>query len=170
MNLRTQKLLSDLAIRYNTRLPFSPGQPIYLYKSQAPESEIAVFDPDQPQSELIFAILYAIGHEYLHRDKKYKLPIPSFVNRPYENEFAGEVAYKTRRAIRRFCGEQWQANLWALCEYYQIGCPEEFKEFLKRHPEKAYLMWFLRPAVWKTRLINGLHNLLHGSKAAPTMR
>jgi len=76
----------------------------------------------------------------------------------------GECAYKVRRGLRRYCGKEWQADFWAIYAYSQIGCPDDFKDFLKRHPEKTKFIWFLMLGVWKTRLINAVRNLLHRFK------
>src|ERR1700722_19494650 len=161
MNPEIEKLLCDRATAAGAELRFAPGQPIRVYDSQDDASPIALIDADQPRSELIYVILHAIGHNYLHFRKHYKLPIPWFLNRPYENEMLGDAVYKSRRALKLFCGKEWQTDLWALTAYYEIGCLHDLEDFLTRHPKMAGFMWFIKPAVWKTRLIQGLQRILH---------
>jgi hypothetical protein len=168
MNPKLEKLLCDLAGENGGELKFATGLPVRFCGCQDTESPIALINSDQPQSELIFTILHEIGHNYLHCKRQYRLPIPWFLNRPYENDFLGESAYKLRRALRRFCGQEWQADIWALFAYSLIGCPDDLKDFLNRHPKKITLMFFVIPALWKTRLIRRFHKLLHRSKINPT--
>ena len=168
MNPRTQELLCRIANESNGELKFDPGLPIRLADSQDSGHTVAFFDVNLPDSELIYRILHAVRLHHVNLRPPKPLPMPFFVNRPYETEFAGEVAYKTRRALRRFCSKEWQADLWACCAYYELGCPQEFKAFLAEHPEKAKFMWFFKPAVWKIRLLTGFQKLLHPFKIKAT--
>jgi hypothetical protein len=164
MEPKIEKLLCDLARVHGGELKFATGLPVRFYGCQDTESPIAVINSDQPQSELIFTILHEIAHKALHCQRQYRLPIPWFLNRPYENEVVGENVYKLRRALRLHCGQEWQADIWALCAYSLIGCPDDLKNFLQRHPEKMHLLLFVLPGIWKTRLISAFHKLLHPSK------
>src|SRR5215469_10231203 len=141
MNPRIEKILCDLAREYGGELKFVSGLPVRFYGCQDTQSPIAVINSDQPDSELIFTILHEIAHKKLHCEKPYQLPMPWLLNRPYENEVIGHHAYIARRGVRRFCGQEWQADVWALLAYSLIGCPDELKDFLARHPEKQDLMW-----------------------------
>ena len=132
---------------------FREGQP-----SEAPVAEIHL---DHPQHEVIFTVLHEIGHFYIRSRNPRPLPIPRFANRPYENEILGEAAYKVRRGIRQKCNENWQTDLWAMCAYCQIGCPDDLNAFLKQHPEKAPLFYTALAAQVKTRIRQFIRKLLH---------
>jgi len=109
---------------------------VLLRDGQPSEPPVATVHLDHPQHEVIFGILYEIGYFNLRFRNPRPLRLPWFIDRPYENEILGEATYKTRRALRRICGEAWRADLWALCAYCAIGCPDDFKAFLNQHPEK----------------------------------
>jgi hypothetical protein len=66
--------------------------------------------------------------------------------------------------------QEWRASLWALFAYVEIGCPNEFQDFLKRHPEKSKFMLLVIPVVLKNRLIRRFKNLFRlFMPAAPTV-
>lgn len=150
MNANVQKLLSGLAKQVGLTLEFPTGEPVRISGFQEGDPPFFLISPDQPDSELIFAILQKIG---LVPVRSTPLRFPSFVNRPYENERAGEIAYRTRRTVRQQFNTEQRANLWALCAYFQIGCPNELLEFLERHPEKFILMPLVLLGVIKTRMV-----------------
>jgi hypothetical protein len=150
MNAQTQKSLSNLAKGVGLTIDFSDCAPVRISGDEIGESDSILVNADQPDSELIFAILQQIGSVPM-RSKR--LHIPWYVNRPYENEFAGEVAFRTRRVLRHKYNTEWRASLWALCAYPMIGCPNEFQEFLKRHPEKWKFMPAIILASLKIRLV-----------------
>jgi hypothetical protein len=54
--------------------------------------------------------------------------------------------------------------MWTLCVYCVIGCPDELKDFLARHPEKVKLMGFVMPALWKMRLMKAFQKLFQPFK------
>jgi hypothetical protein len=168
MNPKIQQLLCRIACESGAELKFDTGLPIRLYDSQDSEHPVGVIYSDLPPSELISRVLREVRLYHLNSRPQKPFPMPFFVNRPYENEFAGDVAYKTRRALKRFCGKEWQADLWAFCAYYELGCPNEFKAFLADHPEKAKLMCFLKPAIWKIRLLNCFQKLINPFKVKAT--
>jgi hypothetical protein len=132
---------------------FREGQP-----SEPPLAEIHL---DHPQHEAIFSVLHEIGQFYIRFRNPRPLPMPWFVNRSYENEILGEAAYKVKRGIRQKCSEKWQADLWAMCAYCQIGCPDDLNTFLKQHPEKASLFYIAVTAQVKTRIRQFIRKLFH---------
>ena len=152
MNPKIQKLLCDLAQHAGTELIFADGLPTRFYGCQHTEAPIAVINSDLPQCEQIFTILHEIGHFVLHHKKPHSLPIPALINRPYENKHLAEATYKIKRALRVSFGQEWQADLWATCAFFEIGCPDDFHEFFKRHPRKMKLFPIIIPIILKCRL------------------
>jgi len=154
MNYKIQTLLSGIAKGVGLNLEFSDGASVRISGFQDDETPFILISADQPDSELIFAILQKIGLVPARGQVGY---VPWFANLPYENEVVGEIAYKTRRTARQKFNSKWHADLWALCAYPLIGCPKEFFEFLKRHPEKIKWMLLVMPfalfGVLKTRWV-----------------
>lgn len=160
MNAEIQRRLCDLARAAGTELKFIEGLPIHIYGCQHTEAPIAVINSDLPQCEQIFTILHEIGHFVLHCKTSRSLPMPLFVNRPYKNEIMAEIAYKTRRTIRRKFDKEWQADLWAFCAFFEIGCRNDFQEFLRRHPDKTKFLLLVFPVILKIRLTKLFKKLL----------
>ena len=150
MNAKTKTILTDLAKKAGLSLEITDGEPIRLSGFEHGDATFFLFDLKEPDSELIFNILQKIGMVPV-REKELKMPW--IINRPYENERLGEAAYKTRRTIRHSLNSEWRSGLWAMCVYIQLGCPNEFKEFLNRHPEKMKLMPLIALAILKARFI-----------------
>jgi hypothetical protein len=144
MNAKIQTFLSGLAKCAGLTIEFPDGAPVRISGFQDGDSPFTLISADQPDSELIFAILQKIGLIPIQSDNFWPRHFPWFLNRPYENESVGTGAYKIRRTMRQKLNSEWRAGLWALCAYPQIGCPNEFRDYLKRHPEKMILM----PLVW----------------------
>jgi hypothetical protein len=144
MNAELKTFLSGMAKCADLTIEFPDGAPIRISGYHDGDSPFFLINTDQPDSELIFTILQKIGLVPVHSDNYWSNHLPSYLNHPYENEFAGEVVYKTRRAVRQKLNTKWRAGLWALCAYVQIPCAAQFVQFLKRHPEKMILM----PLVW----------------------
>jgi hypothetical protein len=153
MTAKIQNLLSDIAKCVRLSLEFPDGAPIRISGYQDADAPFFLISVDQPDSELIFAILQTIG---LAPAQSRSPRFPWFLNRPYENEVAGEIAYKTRRTVRQKFNRKWHADLWALCVYPLMGCPNEYRDFVERHPEKIKWMLLAMPfvlfGVLKTRL------------------
>lgn len=160
MKPEIQKKLCEVARIAGTELHFAEGMPVRFYGCQHTDSPIAVINSELPDSEQIFTILHEIGHCVLHYKKDHKLPIPSFINRPYENELLSDAAYKTKRMLRQKLNSEWQADCWALCAFLQLGAREEFQDFLRRHPEKVKLVLVAIPGIWKARLVKALKKLM----------
>jgi hypothetical protein len=121
----------------------APAKP-FPYQDGAPP--FLLINSDQPDSELIFAILQKILLVQVQNDDFWPQHFPWFINRPYENKFAGEVAYQTRRTMRMMFNREQKAELRALWVYARIPCIAQFVQFLKRHPEKRKMMslvWYL---------------------------
>jgi hypothetical protein len=150
MNTDTQKLLSGIAKCAGLTIEFPDGAPVRISGFQDDYSPSVLITIDQPDSELIFAILQKIG---LVPVQSKPLHFPWLFNRPYKSEFAGEVAYRTRRTVRHNLNLEWRTGLWALCAYTQIGCPNELRDFLKRHPEKMKLMVLVWFVILRVRLV-----------------
>jgi hypothetical protein len=122
-------------------IEFPDAAPIRISGYPDDDPPFVLIAADQPDSELIFAILQKIG---LVPVQNAPFHFPWFLNRPYENERVGETAYKTRRTVRQKFKRGWRAGLWTMFVYSQLPCQNEFRDFLKRHPEKMILM----PVVW----------------------
>jgi hypothetical protein len=139
MNAQIQKVLSGLAQCAGLTIEFPDGAHIRISGFQD-EPTFVLISSDQSDSELIFAILQKIGTVAAgSRD----FPLPWFLNRPYEIEFAGEVTYKTRRKIRQKFNPEKRADLWALCAYSECGWLSELRDYLKQHPEKIKMTPFI---------------------------
>jgi hypothetical protein len=143
MNANTQKLLSGMAKSAGLTVEFPDNAPIRISGFQDGDCPLVLISTDQPDSELIFAILQNIGFALVPDHTFWPRHFPWYLNRIYEYEFAGDVVYKARRAMRRICNREWRARLWALCTYGWMNRPAEFQDFMKRHPEK----WNLIPLV-----------------------
>jgi hypothetical protein len=155
-----QKNLCALARHAGLELKFAEGLPTRFYGCQHTEVPIAVINSDQPQCEQIFTILHEIGHFELHCKKNHKVHIPALINRPYENALLSEVTDKARRVIRRKFYQEWVVDLWAICAFFEIGCPDDFKEFFQRHPGKMKMFPLIVPIILKARLIRKFKLLL----------
>jgi hypothetical protein len=156
-----QKTLVALAEEIGLKTQITGETWVLRRGGQPSEPPVAVVHLDHPQPEVIFAILLEIGRFYIRFRNPRPLPMPSFVNRPYENEILGDAAYKIRRAIRLKCGEVWQANLWALCAYGAIGCPDDLKAFLEQHPEKLPFVLLAMAGHVKFRIGKFIRKLFH---------
>jgi hypothetical protein len=132
MNARTENLLTDLAKQAGLTLEFPTGEPIRLSGFGDAESPFFEFDRNQPNSDLIFNILEKIG---LVPTRITPIRMPWFINRPYQNEQIGEIAYRSRRTIRQMCNQEWRARLWAMCAFVQVAPFTEQNDFLNRHPK-----------------------------------
>src|SRR5208283_2874212 len=97
MNAELQTFLSGMAKCAGLTIEFPDGAPVRISGFQDGDPPFILIPADQPDSELIFAILQKIGRVPV---QSVPLHFPWFINRPYENEFAGEVAYRTRRTVR----------------------------------------------------------------------
>ena len=146
MNPQTQELLTGIAKAAGITIEFSDAAPIRIYG--VPDAQPRYVNLDQAESDIVFAVLHAIALEI-----RLPLPMPFFLNRPYENERVGEIAYVTRRIMRQKLDFEWRADVWALCAYVQIGRLELLANFLRRHPDKLpffFLAWF---GMLKTRFV-----------------
>jgi len=129
-------------------LEFPDGAPVRISGYRDDDSPFVLISADQPDSELIFAILQKIGLVVADEKKSEMFRYTWFVNRPYENKFVGEAAYKIRRTIRQTFTREHRADLWALCIYVQMPCSAQLVQFLRRHPEEMKLM----PFIWYVTL------------------
>jgi len=152
MKAELQKFLSGLAKCANLTVEFPDNAPIRISGFNDGDEPFVLINADQPESELIFAILQKIGLVPVQNDNFWPEHFPWFLNRAYENEFAGEVAHKTRRTLRQMLPPERRADLWALYIYAQIPCDAQFVQFLKRHPEKKKFMPFVWYAILKTQV------------------
>ena|ERR1035438_2309122 len=130
MNPKTQELLKGIAKGGGFTIEFPDGAPIRI--SRFPDGQPQYVNPDQPESDLVFAVLHTIALE-VHLP----LPMPSFLNRPYENERVGEIAYVSQRIMRQKLNNQWRAGVWTMCAYIQTGRLDLLINFLWRHPEEC---------------------------------
>jgi hypothetical protein len=162
MNAKIQNLLSDIAKCVRLSLEFPDGAPIRISGYQDADAPFFLISVDQPDSELIFAILQKIGRVpvQVQIENFWSRNLPWFINRPYENEAAGEVAFKARRLLRQQLNREWRAGLWALCAYVQLGCPNEFRDFLQRHPEKLKYIPLVCYVTIKNRIGNFFSKLV----------
>jgi hypothetical protein len=151
MNAETQKLLSDIAKCVGCKIEFKDGKPTRVFSDEFKSFHFLNFN--QPDSELIFDALQKIGLVALKRRGRQPFDFPWYLNRPYEWEFAGETAYKSRRIMKQKLNLEWCSNLWALCAYALLPCRATFVNFLSRHPEKIKLMPLVIYGNWKTRFV-----------------
>jgi len=161
MNANLRKLLSDLAKKAGLTLEFPDGAPIRISGFQDADSPFFLISTEQPDSELIFAILQKIGLVPAQGASFWTGKYPWYINRAYENETAGQTAYITRRILRQKLNSEWRASLWALCAYVQIGCPKEFRDFLECHPEKLKFIPLISFVTLKARIGNFFRRLFH---------
>jgi hypothetical protein len=161
MNAEIQKKLVALAAEDGLETETAKDTLLLSRASQHSEAPLAVIHLDQPQHEVIFAFLHALGHFVLRYKNPRPISMPWFVNRPYENETVGEIAYKTRRTLRLKLGKEWQADFWALCAYRLIGCPDDLKAFLKQHPEKRPLFLMAVAGHVKSSIGKFIRTLFH---------
>jgi len=143
MNADLQNFLSGMAKCAGLTIEYPEGSPISL--CGYPDDETRFVNAGQPDSELIFAILQNIG---LAASVTQEFRFPRYLNRLFENERIGQLAYKVRRTLRQKFNLRWRADLWALYVYSLLPCQNEFQDFLGRHPEKKILM----PIVYLTNL------------------
>ena len=129
MNPKTQELLKAIAMGSGFTIEFPDGAPIRL--SGFPNGQVKYVNPDQPESDLVFAVLHTIGSEL-----DLPLPMPWFLNRPYENERVGDAAYKIKRAQQIKRNKKWRADIWALLAYSKTIRYDLLSAFLIRHPDK----------------------------------
>lgn len=159
MNPKTQELLKGIAKGGGFTIEFPDGAPIRILGFL--DGQPRLINSDQPESDLVFAFLHAIALEV-----RLPLPMPSFLNRPYENERAGEIAYVSRRIMRQKLNNQWRASVWTMCAYIQTGRLDLLTNFLWRHPGKCphfFLAWFgtskarlLQILGWPGRILRSL--------------
>jgi hypothetical protein len=161
MNAEIQKKLVSLAEEDGLKIETANDKLVLFSANQHSEAPVAVIDLNQPQHDVIFTLLHEIGYFKLHFKNPRPLRMPWFINRPYENELLGETAYKTRRALRLKVSKERQADLWALCAYRLIGCPDDLKTFLKQHPEKLPLFLVAVAGHVKTRIEKFIRTLFH---------
>jgi hypothetical protein len=160
MDAKLQKLLSDLGKCVGLTLDFPDGAPIRISGYQNADEPFFLISVDRPDSELIFAILQKIGLVPVQGESFWAGKFPWYINRSYENETVGDIAYKTRRALKQNLNREWRAGLWAMCVYTQVGCPNEFLDFLQRHPEKLKLMPLVFIFTLKYRIGNFFRKLV----------
>jgi hypothetical protein len=161
MNAEIQKKLVALADEAGMNVESAQNMPPSFCGCQHTQAPIAIIDPNQPQHEQIFTFLHELGHFVLHYKHSHPVRMPWYLNRPYKNEILGEAAYATRRALRLKLGKEWQADLWAMCLFCQLGCPDDLKAFLKQHPEKRPLFYLAVVGHVKTRIGKSIHKLFH---------
>lgn len=141
MTGQLQTLLSDTGRIFDLKIEFPESMPVRISGFKHGQSRSVLISSEMPDSELIFAILQKIG---LVAAQKQAFPMPWYLNRSYENELAGEIAYKTRRTVRHAFNSDWRARTWALLMYVHLPCAAEFIKFLRGHPEERKLV----PLAW----------------------
>jgi len=161
MNAEILKKMVALAAEVGVTIATPKDTLLLFCGCQHSELPVAIIDLNQPQHEVIFTFLREISHFTPQFKNPRPLRMPWFINRPFENEILGEAAYKTRRALRQKLGKEWQADLWALCAYCQIGCPDDLKLFLKQHPEKRPIYLLALAGHAKTRIGKFIRKLFH---------
>lgn len=129
MNLKTQEILSAIAKKFGLTIEMSDGNPIRISGFQ--DGQPRLINSDQPESELVYAILHTIALEV-----RIPLTMPWFLDRPYEDERIGETVYISRRILRRICNNEWRAELWTLRAYAVLGRYDLLHAFLSNHPDK----------------------------------
>jgi hypothetical protein len=144
MDDELKNFLSGLAKHTGLTIEFPDGEPIRISGYQDDDPPFVLISVDQPEYELIFAILQKIGLASVNENNFWAKHLPWFLNRSYENVAVGDVAYKMARTIKQKFNKENRADRWALLIYAQIPRAAEFAQFLKRHPEKMKLM----PFVW----------------------
>ena len=160
MTAKLRKLLSDIAKCAGLTVDFPDGEPIRISGYPDDDAPFVLISVDQPDSELIYDILKNIGLVLVQGPEFWNKNFPRYLNRPYESEFAGDVAYRTRRVLRRKLNSKWRAELWALAAYGQLGCPNEFSDFFQRHPKKMLWMPLILYGSLKARLVKALSQSL----------
>ena len=150
MNLKTQEILSAIAKKFGLTITFSDGAPIRILGFS--DGQPRLINSDQPESELVFAVLHTIALEV-----RLPLPLPWFLNRPYENDRIGETAYITRRIVRQKLNDEWRADLWALRAYALLGRYDLLSDFLTHHPDKLTILFW----AWTDLLTQKLIQILN---------
>jgi hypothetical protein len=139
INAEILKKLAALAEEVGATVE-TPNDKLLLYSDhQHSEPPVASIPLDQPQRDVIFAFLREISRFTPQIKNTHLLRMPWFINRPFENETVGEIAYKTRRAVRQKCGKAWQADFWAMTVFPFVGTKDDMKAFLEQHPEKRVI-------------------------------
>jgi hypothetical protein len=142
--------LTGLAEQAGLTLEFPTGEPIRLSGFRDGDSPFFEFDPNQPDSNLILNILQKVG---LVPMRETPVHLPWFIDRPYENERVGEIAHKSRRAIRQKYNLEMRARLWAMCAFFQIASYPEMNDFLERNPKYWLLIPIIVYAMLKTLFV-----------------
>ena len=141
MNPQFKNWLSEFAECTGATVEFPDAMPVLVTGREDGQPCSLTVTLDQPESDLIFNILCAIGHFAFLNGNPRPWPLPWWLNRPYENETLGDLAYKAKRALRWNLNPKWQTELWAMGVYCQLPLPQQLASFFKRHPEKKKLLW-----------------------------
>jgi hypothetical protein len=164
VNQRVATTLRGLAEHHRVKLEYVGGLPGSVFGFADPQSRTIVISLNQPDCDVVFTTLHELAHFVLHIDQPYRLSIPRWLSwsfyRPHKSEYLGEIACKTKRLLRRKCGRELQADLWALIAYPQVATPDDVKAFLRQHPEKLKWVLLVTPFLLKHRIGQFIRSLI----------
>lgn len=109
-----------------------------------PREKRILINANKPRNEHIYTLLHEIGHFLIHFKNLPTKHHPRFLDIHWETAWLARLCSKVRRYLRfifnKQSGKEWEADLWAMCAFIyfakRIGCRDELRVFLGRHPEK----------------------------------
>jgi hypothetical protein len=110
-----------------------------------PREKRILINARKPRNEHIYTLLHEIGHFLIHFKSLPRKHHPRFFDINWKMEWLANLCSKIRRYFRfvfnKASGKEWEADLWAMCAFIyfakRIGCRDELRVFLDRHPEKS---------------------------------
>jgi len=145
MKRKTKNTLRGLAKFLGLKIKFVNYLDDQIQGKLLPREGRILINARKPRNEHFFTVLHEIGHFVVHFKNQPRKHHPSIFDIHWKAEWLERLSSKVRRWYRfvfnKEGGKEWEADVWAMCAFVyiarQLGCRDEVKKFLKRHPEKT---------------------------------
>jgi hypothetical protein len=169
MKYRIKNTLRGLAKHFGLKVKFVCYLKDDVHGKLLPREKRILINAHKPRHEHVFTLLHEIGHFLMHFKSLPRKHHPRFFDIHWKTEWLANLCSKVRRYFRyifsKESGKEWEADLWAMCAFVylakHLGCRDELRAFVNRHPEKANLFRLVEVAVvygdTKTRIQKAYH-------------
>jgi predicted SprT family Zn-dependent metalloprotease len=177
MKLRKKNVLREMAKHLRLKVSFVSYFDGQTHGKLLPREGRILINANKPRQEHIFTMLHEIGHFLLHFNNPSRKHHPRLFDIVWKVEWLTNFCSKLRRQMRFYfnksSGEEWEADLWALCAFAYLakhfGFRDELVSFLDRHPEKIWSYRLVKTAMVYCdckRRISNVRRVLANANAA----
>lgn len=149
MTPRTEQMLKDSAAYLDLHIEYVAELPdnVCGFLEPGPDPRYVFINARKPHSDQAFTIAHELAHYVLHFDRPPRNIQPWYLNIQWKSERMSKFSQKINRSVRRGCGREFQADLWAFLLLWRIGAADDLIAIAEIYPKKRPLFWLTRAGV-----------------------